>query len=302
MADNLLDRVIESIVSMNDISFNGGLSGIGFAINILHERKCIEGDIDDILCDIDTLIYKNLTNQNIDYNVELSDGLIGHLLYIINRFKNEKHKVGTFQCIMNEALLRIVIDKIEVKISGLFQGLSKDLLSTILWKYPILFYCLGEAMKQGIYNDKIRSMVVDWSFSFIGQLPYLNINRLSIANSLSYLNNEVRCKSIASFVDTLYYSVNFDDFLSEIDKDNFLFSGDWFYAIFNVYVAQRLMDQNHCRYKDLESVGKKLYMLYSESMKLRLNKIDDLYSQSALINGYSGIVLAYNLLHDFYET
>lgn len=62
------------------------------------------------------------------------------------------------------------------------------------------------------------------------------------------------------------------------------------------------MDKRHCRYKDLESISKMLYTQYFDNMRLRLKNIGDLYSQSCLINGYSGVVLAHNLLLDIYET
>lgn len=300
IADNLLDRTIQHITSMKDVSFKKGLSGIGWAINVLHMNKCIEGDIDNILYDVDALIYKSLTNQETAHDAEFSNGLIGILMYVVFRLKNKSHKKVGLQNKIIEATLRIIIDNLEMKIPFRFQMLSKDILTSVLWDYPILFYCLGEAMKLGIYKEKICSMVINWSFSFTTQFPYLSINRLAIANSISYLNEEIGSKSICSYIDTLFYSVNFSDYIHEIDKNNFLLSGDWFYAMLNVYAAQKLMNTSHCRYQELEITNKKLYNLYIEHANVKLINYEELQSQATLINGYSGIILAYFLLQEIF--
>lgn len=110
IADNLLEKTINEISTMKDVSFDKGLAGIGCAINLLHMNNCIEGDIDDILYNIDATIYKNLCQQNQHHSVDLLNGLIGYLLYIVSRFKNERHKKDIFQNTINESILRIIIE------------------------------------------------------------------------------------------------------------------------------------------------------------------------------------------------
>lgn len=63
-ADKLLEHIISEARNAINPAFDNGLSGIGWAINFLHAHKCIEGDIDDILYNIDASIYKELTKKS----------------------------------------------------------------------------------------------------------------------------------------------------------------------------------------------------------------------------------------------
>lgn len=262
-------------------------------------NNCIEGDIDDILYNFDATIYKNLNEQNRHHSVDLLNGLIGYLLYIVSRFKNESHKKDTFQNTINESILRIIIDKLEIKMPDRFYLSSRDILTTILWDTPILFYCLGEVIKMGIYKEKIERMVEDWSYVLVGSLPFFDINRLALANSLTFVNKDLGNKNIESYVDTLYYSIKFQNYLREINKNSISINGDWFYAMFNVHMARKLMDKKHVRYLEMKECASKLFLLYEDNIQNKfLNSIEE-KDNISLINGLSGALLVYSISKKF---
>ena len=302
IADNLLDKTIDSISSMKDISFDKGLAGIGWAINYLHMKKNIEGDIDDILYNIDAIIYKHLCGQNMNYSMNFSNGLIGLLVYFIYRIKNKSHKKGSIQHQIIIAAIRIIIDKLEEIFPSKIHLLSKELFSTMLWDYPILFYSLGEIVKCNIYKEKIGSMLVEWSYYLIELLPYSNINRLALANSLAYVNRELNIRTINSYIDILFYSVNFKNYLHEIDKKSVILNGDWFYAMFNAYEAKKLMDKRHIKYPEIGDINQLLHKYYNENAIEALRESNKKTNNCALINGYSGALLVFTIFRFIFQS
>lgn len=211
---------------------------------------------------------------------------------------NDSRKEENLQKQLNEATLRAIVDKIELVIPCRIPMLSKDLYPTILWEFPILFYCLGKAMKLGIYKEKICSMYGEWSYFLTCILPYLNINRLAIANSLAYSNSVIKNQAIDSYIDTLFYSVNFEAYIHEIRKDNIVLCGDWFYAILNSCIAIKLMDRKHVRYSELENMHKKILDLYNKNVADKLCNIGETQPNITLINGYCGTLLSYCLINN----
>ncbi|MBQ7180908.1 MAG: hypothetical protein IJR87_06400 [Bacteroidaceae bacterium] len=79
-ADKLLKHIYENLKHLQNTGFKNGLSGIGWALCILKGQSCIEGNIDEILLNIDAVIYKSLTDIKYNVDINLLDGLIGNHL------------------------------------------------------------------------------------------------------------------------------------------------------------------------------------------------------------------------------
>lgn len=302
MADDFFDKVIAAIVPMNDLSFDTGLSGIGWAISCLHANNCIDGDIDDILYNIDAMIYKSLNEHGLFFQCDLMKGLTGFLVYFIYRLKYVGNKSDGIQHSIVGTALRLVIDKLEDSVPSRFGSMSKDLYPTILWDYPILFFCLGEAMRIGIYKEKIKGMLNNWSYLITGALPFLHVNRLALANSLAYVNQRLNNKRIGAYVDTLFYSICIEDYLHDIDKASVVLNGDWFCALFNAHKALHFMDMKHVRYSAIETIYPLLYKNYCEITIEKLNNFPERQRNVSLINGISGAMFAYCFFQNLFQS
>lgn len=303
IADELLDKVIVAITQMNDLSFDTGLSGIGWAINCLHANGCVEGDIDDILYNIDAAIYKSLYEQDRILSSDLIKGLIGFLVYFLYRLKNVGNSADGIQSGIVEAGFRLVVDKLESCTISRFISIQNDVYPTIISDFPILFFCLGESMRMGVYREKIESMMNTWCYHLTCILPFLSVNRLALANSLAYVNKELKNKRLDAYVDMLFYSINFNDYSHDIERSNLFLNGDWFCALFHIAKALRLMDCNHIRYKDLEVTATSLYKDYCKTMSELLDKlaIKSQNSTLTLINGRGGALFAFCILRSLYN-
>lgn len=79
IAINLISTVFSQIDSETSIDYADGLSGIGCAIEYLYQNEFIEGDIDEILSDLD-LLFDDILNDS-QKEKDLQDNLLGLIRY-----------------------------------------------------------------------------------------------------------------------------------------------------------------------------------------------------------------------------
>lgn len=300
-ADMLLEKTVRNIRMVQNPLFDQGLSGIGWGLNLLHSQSCIDGDINEILSDIDAHIYKSLCEEKKTDSIDNPEQLIGILIYIVSRIKNESLRKDVFLHRINEASLRVIVNKLESRMPPTLEAIYKDYYHGCLWEYPLLLFCAGETMRTGVYADKVRNLLNEWSFYICGQIPYYNVNRLALANSLSYVNSQLRNERIESYTDLLYYSINFDSLLNEANYHVININEGWFYSFFCVHVAQKLMKTSHPKYEVLEPVKEKMRSLFWSDFESYLNNLPQEGTDITLIGGLSGIALLFALVPDIFN-
>lgn len=216
-AEKLLQETIEEMNSSTDLSIDKGILGVALVINFLIYNRYIDGDVDEVLGDVDALLYKNLKNEDIHYGLSCTSGLVCFLVYLVERIgctKNRKSLCAN----MNEESLRTVINKLGQTAMPQFVNLTKDVYTSIINDYPILFLYLGKAIKLGVYSDTIYSIAKTWTKSVTSYLPYHSINRLYLAISLSYLNQSIKNELLEKYIKLLLFSLDMDDIYKEVDE------------------------------------------------------------------------------------
>lgn len=292
MADELLDSVINRLKTVVDPSFENGLSGIGFAVNFLHKEKCIDGNIDDILYQIDAAIFRYVNNDEVKMSPHLN-GLVGFLIYIVERLNNLGHCKDSFLHELNINLLRSIIDRLFLDIPKGLKTLNEDMFPTLLWDFPILFYYMGEALKTNIYNTKISNMIRTLEIYICSIIPYYNLNKVLMANSLYSLNLGLNNENIRKHIDLLINAVDFSHISDEIDRGLNCFYGGWCNALINLTIASQYIGN-----KTILSQIKKQRMLVS---KYGEESIDDILQKNEnvaidMAEGLSGLSLTYSVL------
>lgn len=216
-AEKLLQETIEEMFSSKDLSIDKGVLGVALVINFLIHNGYVEGNVDEVLCDIDALLYKNLKNEDIHYGLSCTSGLVGFLVYLVERLKCTKNR-NSLCANINEASLRTVINKLWQTAMPQFVNLTKDIYTSVISDYPILFLYLGKAVKLGVYSDKIYCIVKTWMKNITSYLPYHSINRLYLAVSLSYLNQSIKDELLDKYVQLILFSLDMDSIYNEVDK------------------------------------------------------------------------------------
>lgn len=295
-ADELLDHVVENIKFVEDPSFESGLSGIGFAINYLHKEKCIEGDIDDILYQIDASVYRHLNNFEAKISPHMN-GLIGYFIYIVERLNNPYHNRNTFLHELHVSLFRLIVNKLYSYFPKELRKLNEDIFPTLLWDFPLLFFYMGKAIGLNAYNAKIVNMMKTLKFYICTIIPHYDLNKMLIANSLSFLNTKLKDANMKKHISLLYNAVDYNHIMDEIDRDMNGFYGGWCNALINLTIAVRFIESESMK----SMIIKQHHNICKYSEKCVEKMLNNNKIPIDLIDGLSGLSLAYSILPEMFH-
>ncbi len=288
-ADQLLDNILIKVHKMSNPAFENGIAGVGYVINYLHKTNCIEGDIDDILFQIDATVFKIINDDNTKITTHLN-GLIGYLGYVVERLNNPFHNENSILHELCASMLRNIIDRLYLSMPNALKRINEDIYPTMLWDFPILFYFLRLALDSNVYNVKIHHTMDYLDFYICSIIPYYDLNKIVLANSLSFLNERLNNKNIKTHIELLYNAVDYSNITNEIDRHLNTFYGGWCNAIINLTIANKYIANDDIHQK-INST-KKIIM---EFVKKNIDMIITQNSNINLADGLSGISLACSL-------
>lgn len=91
-AEKLLQHVFALASNVSVINFPVGLSGIGWGIHYLLEEGFVTGSFDDVLRDVDDLLFRTVHFEWLDDEKRSKSELIWLLLYYADRLRTMKNK------------------------------------------------------------------------------------------------------------------------------------------------------------------------------------------------------------------
>lgn len=286
-ADALLTECLSKVPYVKDMSIDQGLTGIGLAVMFLIANNYAEGDIDDVLEDIDAYIYKNLKNDSIKYGISCTSGLVGFLMYLVERLSLSQNR-NTIPYQLNTALLRLVVDKLEEQMPKQLDSCTKDVYTSAINNFPILFIYLKKALDLGLYNSKILVCIRLWSSYIVTHMPYYDINKLYMAVALAYMNDTVRNQLIKKYIRQLISAIDVDSLCKETSADIMNINEGLFFVEILLLAAERLFPktdfQERCHRMRIE-IQQSHTKRYKEYLNCKTLKDMDL----SLINGFIGV-------------
>ena len=243
-ADKLLYYIQEHISELTNIGFRDGLSGIGWAICVLKKNNCIYGDLDDILYNIDAVIYKVLTKNTSDFEIDINNGLIGYLMYIVARLEEHEHHSNSIQHTLLIAALKIIINKIFEYTFILFERLTKDREITLLLDFPVLLIYLKKARHLDVYSYKIDNIIQYWTHLWRQRNAYYETNRLALGISLALYEKDINNGLINNCVGYLLSNIDFHRVEQEINFETNSIHKGWIYTLLLLHIGNRLPNIN----------------------------------------------------------
>lgn len=189
-ADQLLESVYQNIDS-NSISFYSGISGIGWGIDYLIQKGFCRGNVDEILRDIDSLVFRYF-HENRMLGISSSKGLTGLLFYVTTRLKHTKYQTDSEDYVILSSLLRSIIDRIYTVCPNSYEQVCTDAdIDFVEYPYPLLILSLCEASYLNCYSLKIEYIIKQWIFVLKNRLPINHFHRLFLYAILySYSKNK----------------------------------------------------------------------------------------------------------------
>lgn len=139
LADDMLDDIFESSKNLLLTDMANGLSGIGWCIGYLIQKKFVDGDPDEVLGDVHKKMLENIKNNPTDTSFDIP--LSNYGLYIISRIKDKN---------IEDNYLLIIRDILNINSKALE---CEDALSFMYLNSIIYFFVIME--QRNICNDEI---------------------------------------------------------------------------------------------------------------------------------------------------
>lgn len=300
-ADKIMEMMPKRLSLETSVSFDIGLAGIGWTLNELLMRGLYTGDADDVLSDVDAMVFRDLNTRS-KVQARITDGLVGYLFYIVDRLRNPGHSKDTTLHEIDKSMLRMIIDRLESAVPSIFSSISKDTFFSILWGVPLMIVYFRKALDLNVYNEKIKNTVKEWLFYLSCEMPAYNINRLYLAVSLAYLNEALKWNEISRIIDVLMYSVDFEELKSEIDSRIMNINEGWPVAIVILKKAEELLESSVPNFMRIRDVRLEILKKINKSWNtLLLSKIGDEMLDICFIQGLSGLAVLWCLFPDAYR-
>lgn len=213
-ADKLLDSILDIKTWTYNPSFSTGLSGAGWVIEYLIQNGFVEGNSNEVLRDIDDIVYRSMSGMEISISIE--NGLLGFIFYLLKRLENADYNSEYF--LINKSLLMQAFDSLDKIMPDLYRNITLDIHYNSFLPTPLSFYAIAKSLKLNLYTNKLKAIIKQWCLLYIPfAMPALHLNRLVLANSLKTLYDLFPLEEIDKQIDLLLYSLEKKQILKEVN-------------------------------------------------------------------------------------
>jgi hypothetical protein len=185
IAEKLLDDVVSNLSEEMNISVESGLAGIAMGISHLVKEKYIDGDINEILEDVDSYILKRLLFlETNDTKNQIPKAELIHLLYYLY-FRYTEQTSADDKYIFQELMIKII----ELFKHNLHADFFNENFSFSLQNYhlPAFLYIIGKIYNLNIYKDRIAKILEEFMHQILSTIPVLHANRLYLLWGLIHI-------------------------------------------------------------------------------------------------------------------
>jgi len=179
---DFLEGLASEILISKDYSFNNGLIGFGWLVGFLIDNNFIEGNADEILEDIDDLIYKLTIRDVLNENIEVYQ-LLFYITYYQQRiqYNSSAHFYRRFTHI---ECLKLLLTKVNNYLdqSSLTSNKEIEKLTDILLKYSYLMRtCIDETLVEQSFYGSIERLLSFYEQQGTKKVNIDSLLKLSIA-------------------------------------------------------------------------------------------------------------------------
>lgn len=183
----MLNSVSDTIAGEEQLSFENGLTGIGWAVEWIAQNRFLEINTNDILEEIDDTIYKSVVFGS-DKNISLANGTLGKLLFFLSRYRSKNPNTHRLKNIFHEECLVLLSDDLYEKLLGDAGVLKKEKLDeTDLLNLGHTIYFLSDFLWARI-NEPIVEETLYSVVKFVDYFIENSINEKFVNDSVLFLS------------------------------------------------------------------------------------------------------------------
>lgn len=291
-ADIMLNNILEKQTMLSSTNFRDGLAGLGWGIEFLLQNNFYEGDPEEILEDVDNVIFKSIYEARLPL-LGVNEGLCGYLLYLNSRIRNKKRSNSVAHRI-NCELIKVLINKIDKIAPEHFQSLTKDIHFDLLWEFPALLVVLRQSLDLNLYNEKIINMVNQWMVYLGSYLPSMHCHRLSLLLALYSINTYIHSIEMEQHIKVLAYSIDFNKLKSEVDPYAINIMHGWPGVVCLLSMASQYLNADYPNYHLFDKTRCEILHQYLNGLEEQIDNLSKGISENksisiGIVNGITGI-------------
>lgn len=278
MAGLLIDEVFACIDDIALFDIKNGLSGIGLSIHFLINNQFVKGDSNEILKDVDNLLFKQLCDSD---KFDKEDLLLQlQLLYYFN-VRYEKQKKNS----ENEYLFKeIIINTVNNLAEKIHLFFSEEPFSFHL-ENPLILFLLTLNQCYDVYKEKTVKILNEISFDLLSKIPYVHANKLYLLYAMNRINRQVEMEHWGNHIRLLAKETNIEHIIDHELAVNISFSNG-LTAIFMLFLdLTDLFSQKQVAKHKKKIINK---IEHNPVWRKLFNDEDYLKQNSGLFSGYLG--------------
>ena len=222
VAIDILEQVYDNISNkVFQTDFENGLSGISWGTEYLIRNNFIEGNPDEMLPEIDDIIFKFLT-KHAELSIDFKRGLLGYGFYLLSRLEGKDLNALSDRDIINKRLLIFVINMLYDAVEHNSELLREPITYSSTWNLPLLIIFLSKVRMLNIYNRKIDIILNRLTFIVLSTFPINYGNRYLLFISLSKIMQQVKIERWSRYTNLLKEGLEANKILKQFPNKNIL--------------------------------------------------------------------------------
>ena len=223
----LMGEILEQTGKSKVYDIKDGIAGIGLAVDYLMKNRFVNGNINEVLNDIDNELFRQICKPiefgNNDYSLQLQ-----LVYYFIVRLKDQKKNSENEYC-FKEAIIN-GINYISGKINQNFP----DETASFKMENPLMQLLLVISQCDELYKDKISIILKDISLHILSKIPVLHANRLFLLYAMDKVNKKIATKGWDEHIKLLARETNIE-YVIENELSDEIFFADGLPAIYFLF-------------------------------------------------------------------
>lgn len=220
----ILDIICQNLKTSDVLEIPKGLTGVSLSLMYLVTEGYVDGNISNILKNIDDHIYKTVVceidNPKVKDFHKYESSLLDIIVYTAIRLK--KTEMDSVERNIRERFLLLMIDRLYLNHNSDFY--KEPFPGSLHYKIPKFLIAISLASQIEYCRKRVCHVLEECEHRILAQLPYLGYNRLFLYASVKYLEKNFELNARwQQYKDILRDSINVRQIMDDEIPDNDLF-------------------------------------------------------------------------------
>ena len=254
-AGKLLDEIYEQFDKNLSEESIFDIIQVGIGFDFLIKQKYVNGNINQILSDIDNALFKWLTSTKNQKKLTFETfGIFYILYYLYIRLKTQKPK-SDCQFLIEELIIKAFND-VYSSLNSTFYD-EPILFSFKSYKLPQFLYVLSKIHSTGFYNYRINEVIKEIAVIIQSRIPALHANRLYLLWGLLHLKQSTGFTFWDEQINLISQNIDIHRIIERELRNKQIFIND---GISGIYLLMEALEKINCKIPfNLDLFRKQIY-------------------------------------------